>query len=148
MTERRRLPSLPPNVVVYLGLSTGAYALSLAAVTGLQSASEAAARSARAPMVDAVNAVTADHDLLAQRVTAAHRAYDAAAAAYEAAGVNVTALDGRLADLAGAVADLNGTAAQLPSSIKLPAVSKPAKTSAGSSSSTTTTHVTTGASGA
>ncbi len=43
MTEGRRFDlSIPAHVGVILGLSTGAYALAVAGVTGLQSSTEAA----------------------------------------------------------------------------------------------------------
>ncbi|HEX5589283.1 MAG TPA: hypothetical protein VFX65_03205, partial [Candidatus Limnocylindrales bacterium] len=88
MTDDRRPGiSVPLHVGVLLGLSTGAYALTLAAVTGVQSAADAAARSERAPTVAAIEAMAAEHDRLASRLEAARTAYESAAGTYGAAGL-------------------------------------------------------------
>ena len=83
MTEgRRSAVSVPAHLGVILGLSTGAYALTLAAVTGLQSSAEAATRMGRAPTMAAIDAMAADHDRLTARLDAARAAYEAAAGVY------------------------------------------------------------------
>lgn len=143
MTEPRRpAPSLPAHIGVFLGLSTGAYALTLAAVTGFQSSTEATARAERAPTIAAVDAIAAVHNSLYQRLDQARAAYEATAGAYSSAGLEVASLEARLADLAAAVSEVNGTASSLPSSVKLPRV-----TGSVAAAKAPATQATTGASG-
>ncbi len=143
MTDGRRpWVSIPIHVGVTLGLSTGAYALTLAAVTAFQSASEAMARTERASTVAAVDELATAHDVVAARLEAARAAYAAAAGTYGSAGLQVADLEARLQALAAAVGDVSGTAAALPSGVKLPPVTK----SVGSLAAPAT-QATTGASG-
>jgi len=143
MTDVRRLAiAAPAHLGVILGLSTGAYALTVAAVTGLQAGTEATARAERAPTIAAVDAMTMDHDRLAARLEVSRAAYEAAAGAYSTAGLQVADLEARLNALAAAVNDVSGTAATLPSGVKLPPVSR--SVAAGPAPAT---QATTGASG-
>lgn len=124
MTDEGRVAiSIPAHVGVLLGLSTGAYALALAAVTGLQSSAEAEARLERAPTIAALGAMAADHDRLTARLDAARAAYESAAGVYGDAGLAVANLEARLDALAAAVSVVSGTAASLPSGVKLPPIS-------------------------
>ena len=138
------LPSLgvPAHIGVMLGLSTGAYALSLALVSGLQASSEAALAADRAPALATIDAVDRSYVRLEAEVQAARSAYDAAAAAYAKSGTGFQDMEARLADLAAAVAEINGTAASMPTSIKLPSVSRSV-----SGAAAPVVHATTGASG-
>ena len=147
MTDRgpaRILPSIsmPPHLGVMLGLSTCAYALSLAAVTRLQSATETRIATERAPAIAALAAVTARHDGLDRDLSAARGAYASAAASYAAAGAAFQAVEQRLGALAAIVADINGTVASMPTSVRMPPVSRVV-----APRSAPATHATTGASG-
>ncbi|HEX4898328.1 MAG TPA: hypothetical protein VFV53_08245 [Candidatus Limnocylindrales bacterium] len=142
MTERRPAMSVPAHLGVILGLSTGAYALTLAAVTGLQSSAEAATRMERAPTITAIDTMAADHDRLTARLDAARAAYEAAAGVYGDAGLQVADLGARLDALVAAVGEVSGTASSLPSSVQLPPIARSvAKVAAPA------TQATTGASG-
>ena len=138
------LPSLgvPAHIGVMLGLSTGAYALSLALVSGLQASSEAALAAERAPALATIDAVDRSYVRLEADVQAARTAYEAAAAAYAETGTGFQDMEARLKDLAAAVAEVNGTAASMPTSIKLPSVSRSV-----SGAVAPVVHATTGASG-
>jgi hypothetical protein len=136
--DRRSAMSVPAHLGVILGLSTGAYALTLAAVTGLQSSAEAATRMERAPTIAAIDTMAADHDRLTARLDAARTAYEAAAGVYGDAGLQVADLGVRLDALAAAVNEVSGTASSLPSSVQLPPVSRSvAKVAAPASQATT-----------
>jgi hypothetical protein len=139
MTEdRRSVVSVPAHLGVILGLSTGAYALTLAAVTGFQSSAEAATRMERAPTIAAIGAMAADHDRLTVRLDAARAAYEAAAGGYGDAGLQVADLGARLDVLAAAVGEVSGTASSLPSSVKLPPISRTVAKAAAPASQATT----------
>lgn len=130
---------LPAHVGVFMGLSAGAYALSLAGVTALQSSSEAALAADRAPALAVIEAAQRDHAALEARITSARRAYEAAAAAYAATGAGFADMEARLKDLATAMTELNGSAATLPSGVKLPSVSRSAGAAAAPAVQATTT---------
>lgn len=138
------LPSLgvPAHVAVLLGLSTGAYALSLAFVSGLQASSEAAVAAERAPALATIDAIDRGYASLEADLKAARSAYEASAAAYAATGTGFADMEARLADLAKAVSAVSGTAASMPSSIRLPSVSRSV-----SGASAPVVHATTAASG-
>lgn len=136
--ERRSAMSIPAHLGVILGLSTGAYALALAAVTGLQSSAEAATRIERAPTIAAIDAMATDRDRLAARLDAARVAYEAAAGVYGDAGLQVVDLEARLNALAAAVSEVSGTASTLPSGVKLPPVSRSVTTVVAPASQATT----------
>ena len=136
--ERRPAASVPAHLGVILGLSAGAYALTLAAVTGLQSSAEAATRMERAPTIASIDAMAAGHDRLTARLDAARAAYEAAAGVYGDAGLQVADLGARLDALAAAVSEVSGTASSLPSSVRLPPISRSvAKVAAPASQATT-----------
>jgi hypothetical protein len=120
------LPSIgvPVHIGVLLGLGTGAYALSLAFVSGLQATSEAAIAAQRAPAMATIDALDRGHARLEADLKAARSTYEAAAAAYAATGSGFQDLEARLADLAAAVAKVNGTAASMPTTVRLPSVSR------------------------
>jgi hypothetical protein len=133
---------LPAHVAVLLGLSTGAYALSLAFVSGLQASSEAALAAERAPALATIDAVDHAYARLEADLQAARSAYEASAAAYAATGTGFADVEARLADLAKAVAAINGTAASMPASVRLPSVSRSV-----SGTAAPVVHATTAASG-
>lgn len=137
MTDRR-----PWHLGAYLGLSIGAYAALLAAVTGVQSVADAAAVAAREPGLAAAAGLAADHDRLERALHAAGDAYGAAATRYEDYVARLAALDDGVGALATIVAEVEGSAASLPARVSLPSVARsvaPAQAPA--------VHATTGASG-
>jgi hypothetical protein len=132
---------LPAHLAVMLGLSTAAYAVSLAAVAADQSRADAATAAARAPTQDAIDSlVRADHELDDQ-LGRADAQLTEMAAAYGSTGQQLTAMEAVLAGFAGTVADINGVSQALPASVPLPVIPKPVR------ASVPTTHATTGASG-
>jgi hypothetical protein len=133
---------LPAHLGVLMGLSAGAYALCLAAVTGLQSLTESELAADRAPALETIRTVQQDHDRLEERLVAARSAYTAAAEAYRASGTGFAAMEARLSELSTLMTEINGTAAALPTSVKLPSVKKSV-----SGGSAPAVHATTTASG-
>ena len=114
MTEPRR----PIHLAVFLGLSAGAYAVSLAGVTALQSQSEASVLADRTPTVSAIAEISARNDALEAWPgwTRRRAAYQRAAGRLRCGwakpdGCRITARSG-LADMVGAI---QGAARNLPS---------------------------------
>lgn len=133
---------LPAHLGVLMGLSAGAYALCLAGVTGLQSMSEAQLAANRAPAIETIRSVQQKHDQLEARLATARSSYAAAAEAYRASGTGFAAMEARLSELSTLMTEINGTTAALPSSVKLPSVSRSV-----SGGSAPAVHATTTASG-
>ena len=138
MTEARR----PLHLGVFLGLSAGAYACSLAAVTAFQVQSEAVVAADRAPAARAIAELAAGHDALESRASIAGTAYGRASDAYDAVGRTLSDVEAQLADLAGVVGAVDGAAGALPDRVDLPRINRAATTV-----SRPTVHATTAASG-
>jgi hypothetical protein len=138
MTDARR----PLHVAVFLGLSAGAYAVSLAGVTALQARSEAAVLVDRAPTAQAIAEIAARHDALEAKADRTTAAFQRAAGAYDAVGRTLTDVEAQLSGLADAVGTIQGTAQGLPTRVALPRVSR-----AATAVSRPTVHATTAASG-
>jgi hypothetical protein len=137
MTDRR-----PWHLGAYLGLSVGAYAAILAAVTGAQSATDAVVVAARGPAMAAATELAADHDRLERALLAAGDAYAGAAARYDGIASRLAALDSGIETLAATVGEVVGSASSLPTRVSLPSIARsvaPAQAPA--------VHATTGASG-
>jgi len=137
---------------VLIGLSTGAYALSLAAVTTLQAGSDKALIDERAPMRNAIDLLTEHHNRMVAGVDAARRGYDAASGGYEDLSGRVEAVHDGIARLDRTVTTIEGSARSLPRSLNLPAVPVRAPRIAASpvkapAPAPPATHGTTGASG-
>lgn len=133
---------LPAHLGVLMGLSAAAYALCLAAVTGLQSGSESQLAADRAPALEAIRTAQQRHDELEARLATARSAYTAAAEAYRASGTGFAAMEARLSELSTLMTEISGTTATLPTSVKLPSVKKSV-----SGGSAPAVHATTTASG-
>ena len=89
MTDDRR----PIHLAVLIGVSAGAYAATLAGVTGLQAASDAHVRAQRAP-IDLASAISADdHAELESAIEAAARRYAVLADRYRRAGIDLEGMD-------------------------------------------------------
>ncbi len=126
-----------------LGVSTAAYAVTLAGVTGLQAASEAAQIAERAPVVAGVQDVHGRNQRLAHDLAAAANEYQMEADAYQGVGPRLAELETALAGLATSVQSIDGVSRSLPSHISLPTVSRVSAPAAGAPA----TSATTGASG-
>lgn len=133
----------PVHVAVAIGLTTGIYAASLAAVTALQANHDRAMAAGRAPVAAAMESLGDANDRLTRGVDASVASYEAAATGYRALTDDLAALESRLADLGGAVGAVRGSMAALPSRVALPSVGRVA-----SRSTASRTQATTGASGA
>lgn len=119
MTERR-----PLHLAVFLGLSACAYAASLAGVTALQARSEAAVLADRGPTAQAIDRISAAHDLLEGRADRAAAAYARATSGYDAVGRGLVDVEARLSGLADVVGSIQGAARALPARAALPSVSR------------------------
>lgn len=138
MTDARR----PVHVGVFLGLSAGAYALSLAGVTALQAQSEAAIAADRVPTAEAISQLAAQNDSLEADARRARLTYDRAMGAYDRVGQTLAEVEGRLGELAKTVEAVDGAARALPDRVALPKVSRTV-----TSIKSPTVHATTSASG-
>ena len=138
MTDRR-----PVHLAVLVGASAGVYALSLAGVTALQSASDARLAADRGPASHAVDIVAAGHDGLQSSIDGATGAFTVAADRYATLADRLTAMEASLDKLGQRVAKVSGAAGALPGRVSLPTIhaSTPAATR------TKVVHATTGASG-
>jgi hypothetical protein len=120
MTERRQ----PLHLAVFLGLSAGAYAVSLAGVTALQARSEAAILADRGPTTQAIDRISAAHDRLEGRADRVAAAFARAAGGYDAVGQGLVEVEANLSALADVVGSIDGAARALPARAALPTVSR------------------------
>jgi hypothetical protein len=128
---------VPAHVGVLLGASTAAYAVTLAAITGLQATSEAELAAERAPAVAGVQNLGARNQDLGNALAAAGQRYDSLAREYAAAGGQLSSLEAALADLASSVQAIDGVSRSLPASVPLPKVTRVTVSGAPATSSTT-----------
>lgn len=140
MTDRR-VP--PAHLFVLIGVSAGVYAVSLAGVTGVQSAADAKVHAQREPIRLAADAARDQHDRLEAAVEAASQRYQELADRYASSGEWLTGMEGSLDTLASRAADLSESTASLPTRFSLPSV----RAAAPRTSSKPKTHTTTRASG-
>lgn len=117
MTERR-----PIHLAVALGLTTGLYAASLAAVTGLQAASDRATHADRAPAETSIAALVGANDRLANGIDAGVAGVDLAAGGYTSLIGQIGALEQRLQALGAAVGQVRGGVGSLPGRMALPSI--------------------------
>jgi hypothetical protein len=139
MTESRR----PVHLAVLVGVSASAYAISLAGVAALQSATDARVAADRAPAGHAADALASGHDQLETSLDEATRAYAAAADRYARLGTRLIDMETSLEDLGTRVEKVSGAAKALPGRVSLPTIS----TSTRVVTRTKVVHATTGASG-
>lgn len=138
MIDRR----LPLHIGTFLGVSAGAYALSLVAVTAFQARSDGAVIAARAPTVQVLAELEAKNESLLTDARRARLTYEQAMATYRRLGTTLTDVDDQMAKLAKTVENVGGLARALPDHVALPAVNRTIRTIAAP-----TVHATTGASG-
>lgn len=139
VTERR----VPGHLAILVGVSAGAYAVSLAGVTALQSTSDTRLIAEREPIRLAAEAAAADHQALEAAAKRAADHYAALAARYAGAGAGTADLEGALDGLAARAAALTESTASLPTRFSLPRVRSAPRIS----SSAPRTNATTRASG-
>jgi hypothetical protein len=108
--ERRR----PVHLAIFVGLSAGAYAASLAGVTALQAVSVQAVSDGYAPTSDAIDLLKTHHDELEARLQAAAAAYNTAADTYGGVSGSLKAYEEQLQALAKQVTKTKGSAAWVP----------------------------------
>lgn len=112
----------PVHLLILGGVSTGLYALTLAGVTGVQSASDRALDAERAPIRSAADGLTSAHDELDAALVLASRSYETAADRYAEVSTRLVELESAIDRLAGRVSDVTGTADALPTRVRIPAV--------------------------
>lgn len=143
---RRPEARRPDHLGVLLGISAAAYAVSLAGVTGLQSAADQAAAGGTAPVAAAIASARTTHDTLERQVAAADDRLVKLGATYAETASRLSAYQDRVDALASSVATLEGTTLKLPTRISLP--SAPRIPSVSVAAPKPAAHATTGASGA
>jgi len=142
--RRLRLPRIPAHVGVFLGISTAAYAVTLAGVAANEAAGEAAVADARAPILDNLAAIGTHNDELAAAVQHAAADYQSVLDAYNATSGQLTDFQAALAGLSRTVAGIDGVSRSLPTAASLPKITVRRVTTAAPPPA----HGTTGASGA
>jgi hypothetical protein len=140
--DRLRLPRPPARVLMLVGLSGGCYAVSLAAVAGLQSASDGALAAARAPYVDGLARLTDGHDRLEGGLSALADLDRRAVNTNDELSGAITGVEAQLDRLSSRVAAVDGAARQLPARAPMPVPVR----SVGVSRSSGSAHATTGGS--
>ncbi len=139
MTESRR----PIHLAVLVGVSASAYAISLAGVAALQSATDARVAADRAPAGQAADVLASGHDQLETSLGEATRAYADAADRYARLGTRLVDMEASLEDLGTRVEKVSGAAKALPGRVSLPTISTTTRVV----TRTKVVHATTGASG-
>jgi hypothetical protein len=109
MIDRR----IPTHLAILVGVSAGAYAISLAGITALQSTADARLIAQRLPSQQAAAQAARDHDGLERAVDAAAQRYATLAERYDQAGTGIGGVETALDDLATRAANLTESAAEL-----------------------------------
>jgi uncharacterized membrane protein YgcG len=146
LTERR----LPPlHIATFLGLSAGAYALSLVAVTVLQGQAESVVIAARTPTVQALAELETRNDSLFADGRRARLSYEQAMTSYQRLGTSLTDINGEMQKLSKVVQKVDGMARALPDHVALPVIRRSVVSSGsgGSSGSTGSARSTGGGGG-
>jgi hypothetical protein len=143
MTDARR----PLHLAVFVGVSTGAYAVALAAVTTLQSGTDAAINADRAPYDLAADRMASGHDAVEAVLEDATRAYDRLAAAYDGLTPELAAMEVSLESLGDRTARLSDSIGALPTRVAVPRMPTIRSAPAPVKATKPATHGTTGASG-
>jgi hypothetical protein len=135
---------VPIHIAILVGVSAGAYAVSLAGITALQSTADARLIAQRLPSQRAAERAARDHDALEAAVAAAADRYAVLADRYDQAGTGIGGVETALDGLATRAASLTESAAKLRvAPFSLPRVAR----SVTRSVSAPKTHATTRASG-
>lgn len=143
MTDTRR----PLHLAVLVGASAGTYAIALAGVTALQSATDATIAAARAPYEIATDRMSAGHDRVEAALADAARAYDRLAASYDGLTPRLAGLESSLTGLGERTSRLSDSIGSLPTRVSVPRMPTVRSAPAPAKVSKPSTHGTTGASG-
>lgn len=143
MTESRR----PVHLAVLIGVSASAYAISLAGVTALQSATDTRIAAERAPAGHAADVLARDHDELEASLDEATQAYMRAADGYAGLGPRMVDMETSLATLGKRVAKVTGAANALPGRVRVSLPTISTSTRVVTRTQTKVVHAKTGASG-
>lgn len=119
MAETRR----PIHLGIAVGVSASLYAVSLAAVTGLQSTQNDQTSVALTPFATSADGIDQANGDLEARLVAARAAFDASASSFSDIASAVPGFEARLKALAGTVAKVHGTSVSMPSGVAIPRVS-------------------------
>jgi hypothetical protein len=122
VARRDAFLTTPARAGMLIGASAAIYAVSLAAVSGLQYQTEAQVAAQHAPMIETIAQARTQNDALQAAIVAADGRVRALAADYAKAGGDVAAYQAKLNELAALVAKVQGSAAALSTSFTLPAV--------------------------
>lgn len=120
--RNERYLTTPARAGMLLGASAAVYAISLAAVAGLQASDDTAIAARRQPFVDAIADGRAANDTLEAAITRIDLQASSLASSYSRSADDVAAYEARLDDLAALVAETQGSMAAMPTRIKLPNV--------------------------
>ncbi len=125
VTSRAAAARLPIHVAVTVGVTATLYAVSLAAVTGLQHAGDARLAAERAPASAAVEALQGANDALDADLAVLSAGFSGASDAYRAIADRIGAHESALVSLGKRVAAVEGSASSLsvPTVSRLPALS-------------------------
>jgi hypothetical protein len=124
-------------------MSASAYAISLAGVAALQSATDAGVAADRAPVGQAADALATGHDRLERSLDEASRAYVLSSERYARVGSGLVEMEASLDALGTRVEKVSGAANALPGRVRLPTISTATRVI----TRTKVVHATTGASG-
>jgi uncharacterized membrane protein YgcG len=114
----------PVHVVVAMGLGTGIYAFSLAAVTALQADTDRALIADREPVGAAIGILETNHDQLAANLELARQRYAAATDSYGALIGGLDNLHARLDALGASLQAVEGIAINAPRLPGVPVIGK------------------------
>jgi cell division protein FtsB len=131
---------------VLIGVSAAVYAVSLAAVSGLQAQSQAQAAAAAQPALDALTRTKAANDQITAAIQDADARLQALAHDYDATSTDMAAYQAEFQQLSALVAKIQGSAAAMNANFKLPSVTMRGAISSGGGGGTTVV-TTTGGSG-
>jgi hypothetical protein len=121
--RNERYVTTPARAGILIGASAAVYAVTLAAVAGLQAADDAAIAERRQPYLDAVADGRAANDALEAAIGQAGDQARSLATSYALSADQLDAYESRLDALAALVAETQGSMAALPKRIHLPSVS-------------------------
>lgn len=141
LAKRREDPlfSTMTRTGVLVGVSAAVYAVSLAAVSGLEAQTRAQDAAAVQPVLDAVAATKTSNDQLESTVKAGDARVAALVKQYDATRAEMTAYAAQLQQLSALVAKVEGSAAAISANFKLPTITARGAVGGGGGSVVTTT---------
>lgn len=123
VARREAILNTPTRAGILIGASAAIYAVSLAAVSGLQYQSQAELAAQHRPILDQIASTRAANNALQLSIQAASARLQAVGAEYGTVGKDMTAYQAQLDSLAVLVAKVQGSAAALSGHLTLPSVS-------------------------